>query len=106
MEKNGIIELHYKWYCNEWDIGGKDKDTIREGTIEAIVGECENIEGFPRLRIVSVSDDKIRIEWINSIQDLTPGSFIVFNHKKDGHEDHDGVLWNSWHYSLKIFWDN
>lgn len=105
MEKSKNKALRYKWHCNAWDIGGKNEDTGRTGTIEAVLGECEDIEGFPKLKITNITENKITIEWVYSIQYLTPGSYVEFHHEEDGYEDHDGVLWNGYTYSLIIFWD-
>ena len=55
MGNNEIKELRYEWLCNSWDIGGKDDDTRRDGTIEAVIGETEFIEGFGKLNISSIS---------------------------------------------------
>ena len=37
MEKSKNKALRYKWHCNAWDIGGKNEDTRRTGTIEAVL---------------------------------------------------------------------
>ncbi|MBQ2779204.1 MAG: hypothetical protein IJF46_05465 [Bacteroidaceae bacterium] len=105
MKTTQIKELRYHWHCNSWNIGGRDDDTSYDGTIKAIVGECEPIEGFPRLRIESIDESEITISFIGERQKLTPGSVIQFNNRVDGHEDHDGVLWNGDNYSLRIYWD-
>ena len=62
MGNNEIKELRYEWHCNSWDIGGKDEDTRREGTIDAVIGETEFIEGFGKLNISSISEESITIE--------------------------------------------
>ena len=54
MEKSKNKALRYKWHCNAWDIGGKNEDTRRTGTIETVLGECEDIEGFPKLKITNM----------------------------------------------------
>lgn len=105
MSNNEIKELRYEWHCNSWDIGGKDEDTRREGTIDAVIGETEFIEGFGKLNISSISEESITIESFNSIEYLTPGSFVSFRSEVDGYEDHDGVLWNGDTYYMNIYWD-
>ncbi len=98
-------ELHYHWHCNSWDIGGRDNDTTIEGTLKAIVGECEPIKGFPSLKIESISDSNITIRFLNQSKQLKRGSFVHLSNSVDGYEDHDGVLWNGYNYNLKISWD-
>ena len=105
--ENEKINLSYDWYSEENDIGGSTKEFRSHGTIEAVIGECKKkIDGFNRLSIKSISKECITFSFFDEEKELRPGSSISFSYEVDGYEDHDGVVWSTEYYRIKICWDD
>ncbi len=97
-------ELEFRWWGNEWDIGGRDESRSERGTIPVQIGPTRPFEGFPGLAIRAIAPDRIRLEDRFSSEEVTPTKSASFHCEIDGHEDHDGVLWNGEVYHLEISW--
>ena len=91
--------LSYKWSCHEWDIGGSSRTKRLEGTIEVAVGAKLDLYGFKNLTITSISHQAI---FLSDGTVVMKGQSTTIKKEIDGHEDHDGVLWNGEELSLTL----
>lgn len=95
--------LHFKWFHNEWSMGGRDDNEDKKWNTEAKPGKLE-IQGFYGIKIESIGQDEIFFADYDRIISLKKGEEIHFHNSIDGYEDHDGCVWDGDEYDLIISW--
>lgn len=81
-------------------------DGFDDKMVEAIVGSFPYFTGFGGLRIDRIEKQSIIFSFFEDIKQLTPGETIYFHSEIDGPEDHDGCVYTSDEYCLRITWKN
>lgn len=96
--------LEYRWSCYTWDIGGTNETRSEQGEFELKLGPARSFEGFGELSICEITPQRIVVRNGHRSGEVTPNSPLVFSYEDEGIEDHEGILWGSDEYTLRIAW--
>ena len=79
-------------------------DASDEQMVEAKVGKFPYFTGFGGLRIDRIEKDRITFSDYGTIYLLTPGETLYLHEEIEGDADHDGCVYDSEDYYLRIIW--
>lgn len=82
-------------------LSGDDSDNQM---VEAKVGSFPYFRGFGGLRIDRIEKGRITFSDYGKIYFLTPGDTLYLHHEIEGDADHDGCVYDSKDYYLRIIW--
>ena len=82
-------------------LSGDDSDNQM---VEAKVGSFPYFSGFGGLRIDRIEKGRITFSDYGKIYLLTPGETLYLHHEIEGDADHDGCVYDSKDYYLRIIW--
>jgi len=80
-------------------------DASDERMVEAKVGSFPYFTGFSGLRIDRIEKDCITFSDYGTIYLLTPGETLYLHNEIEGDADHDGCVYDSEDYYLRIIWE-
>lgn len=103
MASNSQLNVTYRHTCFTEDIGGSESSTSRQGCFVAEPGWASPFDGFRQLKITSIEQGKVVFDLNGVTHFLSKDNPLTLSLSVDGYEDHDGVVWSTDTYVLKLF---